>query len=97
MICPKCGSKMGVAVIQGDLEVCLATEHPQLAALPCLEILWVTCKKCGARLDGLDGELAGLEEKLNALLKLRLDILAILNNKEGYTNEQADIEVESTS
>jgi len=79
MICPKCGSKVGVAVIQGDLEICLSTEHPQLMELPHFEILWVTCKKCGARLDGLEGELSGLEDKLNALLKLRLDVFAILN------------------
>ena len=89
MVCPKCGSKVGVAVIQGDLEICLATEHPQLMEFPHFEILWVTCKKCGARLDGLEGELAGLEDKLNALLKVRLDIFAILNRRNG--DESADI------
>ena len=95
MICPKCGSKVGVAVIQGDLEICLSTEHPQLMALPNFEILWVTCKKCGARLDGLEGELAGLEDKLNALLKLRLDIFAILNRRNA--DESDNIEDERAS
>jgi predicted nucleic-acid-binding Zn-ribbon protein len=82
MRCPKCGTQKMNLVFSGELDVTTETSYPQPLGYPAISVIRATCSKCGCDLyPKLINETDDLEDRLNAVLKFKLDLLSMMNSR----------------